>query len=187
MESALLCNVLERVGLQEPDASDYDDEYANSDEGALGEVHEFPGSAEPEIPEKKEVIEAQSQPRTPVFNRVKTSKPISYNDASEIGDSLRNNIPVIFNLNYTDKPEGQRMVDLVPGLRFGLEGKPELVGEDPFLLTSRGVAMTIDQRQTPSFLPSRYQLGSTSVIGSFNPSGGEELLPGNFAFCVRLL
>ena len=156
MGSALLRNVLEKVGLREPDASDYDDEYADNDEGALGEVHEFPGSTEPEVSEKKEVTEAQSQPQAPVFNRIKTSKPTSYNDAPEIGASLRDNIPVILNLNYMGKPEGQRMVDFVSGLCFGLEGKLELVGENLFLLTPKGIATVTDQKQTPSFLPSRY-------------------------------
>lgn len=155
MGSALLRNVLEKVGLREPNAEDYEDEFEEA-EGTLGEVHEFPHSTEVDEPEKKEAVEAQTQPQGPVFNRIKTSKPTSYNDAPEIGNCLRDNIPVILNLSYMGKPEAQRMVDFVSGLCYGLDGRLELVGEHLFLLTPKGIATVTDQTQTPSFLPKRY-------------------------------
>ena len=39
-----LRNVLEKVGLREPDIDDYDDVYEDEETGAMGEVHEFPHS-----------------------------------------------------------------------------------------------------------------------------------------------
>lgn len=155
MGSALR-NVLEKVGLREPTAADYEDEYEEMEDAPLGEVHEFPRSTEVEAPEKPGVAVTEAPAPAQVIDRIKTSKPMSYSDAPEIGDYLRENVPVILNLNHMDKPEGQRMVDFVAGLCYGLEGQLEVVSDRVFLLTPKNIKTVNDTPQRSSFLPSKY-------------------------------
>lgn len=148
-----LRNVLEKVGLREPEVDDYEEDCEETDDCALGEVHEFPRSTDPESPEKEtNVPEAKSV--TQVIDRIKTSKPMSYRDAPEIGDYLRDNVPVILNLNHMSKAESQRMIDFVVGLCYGLEGQLDVVSERVFLLTPKNIKTVTDQPQRSSFLPS---------------------------------
>ena len=52
-----------------------------------------------------------------------------------IGESFRNNIPVIMNVTDMDVAEAKRLVDFSSGLTFALNGSIERVTEQVFLLT----------------------------------------------------
>lgn len=139
-----LRNVLEKVGLREPDIDDYEDEEFLEDETPLGELHEFPGSTEPEA-----VPQAPAESPIGVIDRIKTAKPTTYSDAKEIGDYLRDNVPVILNLAHLSTNEAQRMVDFASGLTYGLRGSFEEVGTRVFLLSPQHLK-TIEATPKPS-------------------------------------
>lgn len=69
------------------------------------------------------------------LRRITTIHPRSYNDAKVIGESFRNNIPVIMNVTDMDVSEAKRLVDFSSGLTFALNGNIERVTEQVFLLT----------------------------------------------------
>lgn len=69
------------------------------------------------------------------LRRITTIHPRSYNDAKVIGESFRNNIPVIMNVTDMDVAEAKRLVDFSSGLTFALNGSIERVTEQVFLLT----------------------------------------------------
>lgn len=152
MGSALR-NVLEKVGLREPTVEDYNEEFDETEDSSLGEVHEFPRSTEVETTKEKESAKAEAAPTNPDLGRIMTSRPSSYKDAPEIGDYLRDNVPVILNLNQMDKAEGQRMVDFVVGLCYGLGGSLDAVSDRVLLLTPKNIKAISNQTQSSSFFP----------------------------------
>lgn len=142
-----LRNVLEKVGLREPDVDDYEDEEFIEDETPLGELHEFPGSTESEA-----APEAPVEAPVGTIDRIKTAKPTTYSDAKEIGDYLRDNVPVILNLAYLSVKEAQRMVDFASGLTYGLRGSFEEVGTRVFLLSPQNLKTIEDTPKSSTSL-----------------------------------
>lgn len=154
MGSALR-SVLEKVGLREPEVDEYE-EYGEEETEGYGEVHEFPHSTEVAQPNQPGTA-ANPQAPQPVVSRIKTSKPTSYSDAPEIGDYLRDNVPVILNLTYMGQKEAQRMIDFVSGLCYGLGGQLDPVSDRVLLLTPQNVKTVDDQAKRPvPFLPSAH-------------------------------
>lgn len=69
------------------------------------------------------------------LRRITTIHPRSYNDAKIIGESFRENIPVIMNVTDMGESEAKRLVDFSAGLAFALHGSIERVTDKVFLLT----------------------------------------------------
>ncbi len=69
------------------------------------------------------------------LRRITTIHPRSYNDAKIIGESFRENIPVIMNVTDMGENEAKRLVDFSAGLAFALHGSIERVTDKVFLLT----------------------------------------------------
>lgn len=69
------------------------------------------------------------------LRRITTIHPRSYNDAKIIGESFRENIPVIMNVTDMGDTEAKRLVDFSAGLAFALHGSIERVTDKVFLLT----------------------------------------------------
>lgn len=118
---------------------------------AAPSVRSSEGSAAPARrdtePARDEVRDDYRAPVTPInraaaqtesdneLRRITTIHPRSYNDAKVIGESFRNNIPVIMNVTDMDVAEAKRLVDFSSGLTFALNGSIERVTEQVFLLT----------------------------------------------------
>lgn len=69
------------------------------------------------------------------LRRITTIHPRSYNDAKIIGESFRENIPVIMNVTDMGDTDAKRLVDFSAGLAFALHGSIERVTDKVFLLT----------------------------------------------------
>ena len=69
------------------------------------------------------------------MSRIVTLHPRTYNEAKEIGEAFRDNVPVIMNLSDMDDTDAKRLVDFAAGLVFGLHGSIERVTNKVFLLS----------------------------------------------------
>lgn len=69
------------------------------------------------------------------LRRITTIHPRSYNDAKIIGESFRENIPVIMNVTDMGETDAKRLIDFSAGLAFALNGHIERVTDKVFLLT----------------------------------------------------
>jgi len=79
--------------------------------------------------------------------RITTLHPRTYNDARAIGESFRENTPVIMNLTEMDDNDAKRIVDFAAGLVFGRHGTIERVTQKVFLLSPANVVVTAEQKQ----------------------------------------
>jgi cell division inhibitor SepF len=72
--------------------------------------------------------------------------PRSFNDAQQIADKFKHQIPVILNLQSADAELSKRLIDFASGLTYALDGGMQRVADKVFLLTPRNVEVSAEQR-----------------------------------------
>ena len=138
------------LGLWEPDEQDL--------EGETGTARAAPATAlrrvRDDVPEQRdrerydEPVEAVVRPiPSPVPGKVHLVEPAGFNDAEEIGEKFKADIPVIVNLQGMDNDVSKRLIDFAAGLTFGLDGRIQRVADKVFLLTPRNVEVSAEERR----------------------------------------
>ena len=72
--------------------------------------------------------------------------PRSFNDAQQIADRFKAQIPVIINLQGADTELSKRLIDFSSGLTYALDGSMQRVADKVFLLTPRNVELSAEER-----------------------------------------
>jgi cell division inhibitor SepF len=72
--------------------------------------------------------------------------PRSFNDAQQIADRFKAQIPVIINLQGADTDLSKRLIDFASGLTYALDGSMQRVADKVFLLTPRNVELSAEER-----------------------------------------
>ena len=83
---------------------------------------------------------------TPSQVRVHLVLPRSFNDAQQIADRFKDQIPVILNLQSADNELSKRLIDFASGLTYALDGSMQRVADKVFLLTPRNVELSAEER-----------------------------------------
>jgi cell division inhibitor SepF len=73
--------------------------------------------------------------------------PSRFGDAKEIADRLKDNRPVIVNLQVADRDLQRRMIDFCSGVTYALSGEMEKVADQVFLLAPTNVKVSDEERQ----------------------------------------
>ena len=72
--------------------------------------------------------------------------PVSFQDAQQIADRFKQDIPVILNLQTSDQELAKRLIDFASGLTYALDGGMQRVADKVFLLTPRNVEVSAAER-----------------------------------------
>ena len=72
--------------------------------------------------------------------------PRTFNDAKQIADRFKAQIPVILNLQSADTELSKRLIDFASGLTYALDGSMQRVADKVFLLTPRNVEVSAEER-----------------------------------------
>jgi cell division inhibitor SepF len=73
--------------------------------------------------------------------------PTSFNDAQEVADKFKVNVPVILNLQGIERDLARRIIDFASGLCYGLGGQMERVATQVYLLTPSDVEVSPEERR----------------------------------------
>ena len=73
--------------------------------------------------------------------------PTSFNDAQDVADKFKVNVPVILNLQGVDRDLSRRIIDFASGLCYGLGGQMERVANQVYLLTPNDVEVSPEERR----------------------------------------
>jgi cell division inhibitor SepF len=73
--------------------------------------------------------------------------PSSFNDAQDVADKFKVNVPVILNLQGVDRDLSRRIIDFASGLCYGLGGQMERVANHVYLLTPNDVEVSLEERR----------------------------------------
>lgn len=106
--------------------------------------------AEPVVSRRAYREEARLATVQPVPNkqvRVHMVEPKSFNDAEQIGQKFKSDIPVIINLQQADAELSKRLIDFASGLTYGLDGGIQRVAERVFLLTPHNVEVSAEDKR----------------------------------------
>jgi cell division inhibitor SepF len=79
--------------------------------------------------------------------RVHMVEPKSFNDAEQVGQKFKADIPVIINLQQTDPDTAKRLIDFASGLTFALDGGIQRVADKVFLLTPHNVEVSAEDKR----------------------------------------
>jgi len=83
----------------------------------------------------------------PSTARVHVVAPSRFGDAKEIADRLKDNRPVIVNLQMAERDLQRRMIDFCSGVTYALSGEMEKVADQVFLLAPTNVKVSDEERQ----------------------------------------
>jgi cell division inhibitor SepF len=78
--------------------------------------------------------------------RVHLVIPKSFNDAQDVADKFKDQIPVIINLQGSDAELSKRLIDFASGLTYALDGGMQRIADKVFLLTPRNVEVSAEER-----------------------------------------
>ena len=72
--------------------------------------------------------------------------PKSFNDAQDVADKFKDQIPVILNLQGSETDLSKRLIDFASGLTYALDGGMQRIADKVFLLTPRNVEVSAEER-----------------------------------------
>ena len=78
--------------------------------------------------------------------RVHLVIPKSFNDAQQVADKFKDQIPVVLNLQATDTDLSKRLIDFASGLTYALDGGMQKIADKVFMLTPRNVEISAEER-----------------------------------------
>jgi cell division inhibitor SepF len=78
--------------------------------------------------------------------RVHLVIPKSFNDAQQVADRFKDDVPVILNLQGTETDLSKRLIDFASGLTYALDGGMQRIADKVFMLTPRNVEISAEER-----------------------------------------
>ena len=91
-------------------------------------------------------VDSTLQPIASAPGRVHVVAPSRFGDAKEIADRLKDNRPVIVNLQMAERDLQRRMIDFCSGVTYALSGEMEKVADQVFLLAPTNVKVSDEER-----------------------------------------
>ena len=81
-------------------------------------------------------------------SKITTIRPKNFNDdAKVIADCLREDIPVIINLEETNPEHARRIIDFALGTTYAIDGDVQQVSEKVFVCTPKTVMVTFNKEE----------------------------------------
>jgi len=72
--------------------------------------------------------------------------PKSFNDAQQVADRFKDDIPVVLNLQNSDTELSKRLIDFASGLTYALDGGMQRIADRVFMLTPQNVEVSAEER-----------------------------------------
>jgi cell division inhibitor SepF len=125
---------------------DYDDwTVTDSDVRAESRAPTLVQAPAPQSSSSRRPRPVQAVPSAPAV-QVHLVLPRSFNDAQQIADKFKHQIPVIVNLQSADQDLSKRLIDFSSGLTYALNGNMQRVADRVFLLTPYNVEVSAEER-----------------------------------------
>lgn len=85
--------------------------------------------------------------RSAPLSQVHVVEPRAYDDAKEVGDKMRGNIPVIMNLQGVEDDLFKRLTAFASGLAYGLNGRVQRLAPRVYLIVPANVEVSAEDRR----------------------------------------
>ncbi len=141
------------LGLVEDDEFDDLREYEEASQGFTERniASPAPAPAPAPAPSRRQHREIERpavlQPVSVSQVRMHMIEPKSFNDAEQVGQKFKSDIPVIINLQLADAELAKRLIDFASGLTYGLDGGIQRVADKVFMLTPHNVDVSAEDKK----------------------------------------
>jgi len=129
------------LGLVDEDELEETDEVASFDEPPV----ENPVSIRKLSREELHSVQPLQPKRA--LGQVHIVEPRSYDDAQEVGDKLKEEVPVIMNLQGVEEDLFKRMTAFASGLAYGINGRVQRLAPKVYLITPENVEVSAEDRR----------------------------------------
>ena len=132
--------------------SERDDSYRRRDRQnvrrlpSTDDEEEWPSEESAAPPPRRDRSSRLRSVTAPAPAKVHLVAPRAFNDAKQIADRFKAQIPVIINLQSADTELSKRLIDFASGLTYALDGSMQRVADKVFLLTPRDVELSAEER-----------------------------------------
>lgn len=96
---------------------------------------------------REELSTVHPLPSARPLGQVHIVEPRIYDDAKEIGDKLRDLVPVIMNLQGVEEDLSKRLIAFASGLAYGLGGGVQRLAPRVYLITPQNVQVSAEDRR----------------------------------------
>lgn len=85
--------------------------------------------------------------------RVIVAEPSDFDEAQEIAENLKNNLPVVINLEGTERETSKRLIDFISGAAFALNANYQKISNHIFIFTPNNIDInsTITRSEVDAF------------------------------------
>lgn len=96
---------------------------------------------------REELSSVTPMPAPRPVGQVHIVEPRTYDDAKDVGDKMRDSVPVIMNLQGVEDDLYKRLTAFAAGLAYGLDGKVQRLAPRVYLVTPAGVEVSAEERR----------------------------------------
>ena len=87
------------------------------------------------------VVDFKNKAKTASQMKVMVIEPVSFDDAQQVADHIRNHKPVVVNFENTNGDIAKRIIDFISGTTYALSGDIKKVGKNVFMCAPDNVSV----------------------------------------------
>ena len=91
------------------------------------------------------VVDFKNKAKTASQMKVMVIEPVSFDDAQQVADHIRNHKPVVVNFENTNGDIAKRIIDFISGTTYALSGDIKKVGKNVFMCAPDNVSVTFSE------------------------------------------
>lgn len=91
------------------------------------------------------IVDFKNKAKTTNQMKVMVIEPISFDDAQQVADHIRNHKPVVVNFENTNSDIAKRIIDFISGTTYALSGDIKKVGKNVFMCAPDNVRINFSE------------------------------------------
>lgn len=132
---------------QNPENEEYIEEVDNNNEELETTNYQNPDN----------VVDFKNKSKSANKLKVMVIEPVSFDDAQQVADYIRNHKPVVVNFENTNSDIAKRIIDFISGTTYALSGDIKKVGKNIFMCAPNNVSVNFTEElkktSTPTTMP----------------------------------
>lgn len=132
---------------QNPENEEYIEEVDTNDDDLEATTYQNPDN----------VVDFKNKAKNANQLKVMVIEPVSFDDAQQVADHIRNHKPVVVNFENTNSDIAKRIIDFISGTTYALSGDIKKVGKNVFMCAPNNVSVNFTEElkktSTPTTMP----------------------------------
>ena len=100
---------------------------------------------EPSYEQPDNIVDFKNKAKGKNPLKVMVIEPVSFDDAQQVADYIRNHKPVVVNFENTNSDIAKRIIDFISGTTYALSGDIKKVGKNVFMCAPNNVSVNFSE------------------------------------------